>query len=161
MTIETQLTQRDFSKLTFILLFKRFSFFFIILANLILLVSALVGIFVFKSQTAIILVYASIAFLSLLLFSVYNSSKRQFQHNPRMQVKTTYQFNTSGIMITRGGVDSRVQWKEVKSIRKQGSLILIWQNKLVAHVLAKRDFSPEQLESLRNIALEQNKTCSV
>jgi hypothetical protein len=133
-------------------LLKRFAFFFIVLANLVMLIAALIGLLFYQQESASILIIASSVFLLLLVFSIYRSATKQYQHNQRIGLETSYQFTSSGIAISRGGADSTVKWNEVKSIKQRLGLVLIWQNKLIAHVLLRRDISDEQLESLRQLA---------
>lgn len=159
MTIQTQLLQSDFIKLTFILLFKRFSFFFIILANVILFISALVGYFFYNQESAVFLAFTSLIFSFLLLFSVYISAKKQYASNPRIGMLTNYQFSATGITITRDNQQSTLKWNEVISVKRRNNLLMIWQTKFIAHIITTQSISSEELNTLRTLLHEKNIPC--
>lgn len=155
MQIKTTLTQSQFAKLTGILLLKRLQVLFLVLAILGLIIGALIAMIVFKNKDAYMLVFVAIVFLALFGFSVYNNAKRHYQNNPRIRQETTYDFSEKGVSISKEGFATTIKWNEIIRIRKRAGLILIWQNKLVANVIAIKDVSPEQLKTIKDFTLKK------
>ncbi|MDF3025951.1 MAG: hypothetical protein K0S23_258 [Fluviicola sp.] len=156
MQIKTTLTQSEFAKLTGILLLKRLQVLFLLLAILGLIIGALIAMFVFKNESAYMLVFVAIVFLVLFAFSIFNNAKRHYQSNPRIRQETTYEFSDKGVSISKEGYLSTVKWSEIIRIRKRAGLILIWQNKLVANVISVKDVSPEQLHGMKAFIQKKN-----
>lgn len=156
MQIKTTLTQSQFAKLTGILLLKRLQVLFLILAVLGLIIGALIAIFVFHNKDAYMLVFVAIVFLGLFAFSIFNNAKRHYQNNPRIRQETTYDFSDKGVSISKEGFSSTIKWNEIIRIRKKAGLILIWQNKLVANVIAVKDVSTEQLSEMKSLVARKN-----
>lgn len=150
MQIKTTLTQSQFAKLTGILLLKRLQVLFLVLAILGLIIGALIAMIVFKNKDAYMLIFVAIVFLALFGFSVYNNAKRHYQNNPRIRQETTYDFSEKGVSISKEGFATTIKWNEIIRIRKRAGLILIWQNKLVANVIAMKDVNSEQLQGMKS-----------
>lgn len=150
MQIKTTLSQSEFAKLTFILLLKRLQVLFLLLAVIGLIIGALIAMIVFHNKDAYMLVFVAVVFLGLFAFSIFNNAKRHYQNNPRIRQETTYDFSDKGVSISKEGYASTVKWNEIIRIRKKAGLILIWQNKLVANVIAAKDVSPEQLNGIKS-----------
>lgn len=151
MHIKTTLSQGEFAKLTGILLLKRLQVLFLILANVGLIIAALIAVFVFKNESAYMLIFVAFVFLGLFAFSVYNNARRHYQANPRTRMETTYTFSDKGVSIAREGYASTVKWNEIIAIRKRAGLILLWQNKLVTHVISQKDVTAEQWKELQEL----------
>jgi hypothetical protein len=156
MQIKTTLTQSEFAKLTGILLLKRLQVLFLLLAILGLIIGALIAMFVFKNESAYMLVFVAIVFLALFAFSIFNNAKRHYQNNPRIRQETTYDFSDRGVSISKEGYSSTVKWNEIIRIRKRAGLILIWQNKLVANVISAKDVNTEQLQGIKAFIQKKN-----
>lgn len=149
MQIKTTLKQSEFAKLTGILLLKRLQVLFLLLAILGLIIGALIAMFVFKNESAYMLVFVAFVFLALFAFSIFNNAKRHYQNNPRIRQETTYDFSDKGVSLSKEGFSSTIKWNEIIRIRKRAGLILIWQNKLIANVISAKDVSPEQLQGIK------------
>lgn len=156
MQIKTTLTQSQFARLTGILLLKRLQVLFLLLAVVGLVIGALIAMLVFKNESAYMLVFVSVVFLALFAFSIFNNAKRHYQNNPRIRQETTYDFSDRGVSISKEGFSSTIKWHEIIRIRKRAGLILIWQNKLVANVIAAKDVTPEQLTALKTLLQKRN-----
>ncbi|MNJ91776.1 hypothetical protein D3C87_94310 [compost metagenome] len=156
MQIKTTLTQNQFAKLTGILLLKRLQVLFLLIAIAGLAIGALIAMLVFKNESAYMLVFVSIVFLALFAYSIFNNAKRHYQNNPRIRQETTYDFSDKGVSISKEGFSSIIKWSEIIRIRKKAGLILIWQNKLVANVIAVKDVTPEQLAALKSLLQKRN-----
>ncbi len=151
MQIKTTLTQGEFAKLTGILLLKRLQVLFLLLAVLGLIIGALVAVFAFGNESAYMLIFVGIVFLGLFAFSIYNNAKRHYQNNPRIRQETTYDFSDRGISISKEGYASTVKWSEIIAVRKRAGLILLWQNKLVTHVVSAKDVDETQWETIQQL----------
>ncbi|WP_294674542.1 YcxB family protein [uncultured Fluviicola sp.] len=156
MQIKTTLTQNQFAKLTGILLLKRLQVLFLILAVIALIIGALIAIIFFRNKDAYILVFVAVVFLGLFAFSIFNNAKRHYQNNPRIRQETTYEFSDKGVSISKEGYASTIKWNEIIRIRKKAGLILIWQNKLIANVIAVKDVSTEQLNEMKSLIARKN-----
>jgi uncharacterized membrane protein len=151
MQIKTTLAQSEFAKLTFILLLKRLQVLFLLLAVIGLIIGALIAMIVFHNKDAYMLVFVAVVFLGLFAFSIFNNAKRHYQSNPRIRQETTYDFSDKGVSISKEGYASTIKWNEIIRIRKKAGLILIWQNKLVANVIAAKDVTPGQLTEIKSL----------
>jgi hypothetical protein len=156
MQIKTTLTQNQFAKLTGILLLKRLQVLFLILAVIALIIGALIAMIFFHNKDAYMLVFVAVVFLGLFAFSIFNNAKRHYQNNPRIRQETTYEFSDKGVSISKEGYASTIKWNEIIRIRRKAGLILIWQNKLVANVIALKDVSPEQLSEMKSLIARKN-----
>lgn len=156
MQIKTTLTQSEFAKLTFILLLKRLQVLFLLLAVIGLIIGALVATIVFHNKDAYMLVFVAIVFLGLFAYSIFNNAKRHYQSNPRIRQETTYDFSDKGVSISKEGYASTIKWNEIIRIRKKAGLILIWQNKLVANVIAAKDVNTEQVSEMKSLIARKN-----
>ncbi len=156
MQIKTTLTQNQFAKLTGILLLKRLQVLFLLLAVIALIIGALIAMIVFHNKDAYMLVFVAVVFLGLFAYSIFNNAKRHYQNNPRIRQETTYEFSDKGVSISKEGYASTIKWNEIIRIRKKAGLILIWQNKLVANVIAAKDVSPEQLSEMKSLIARKN-----
>lgn len=155
MQIKTTLTQGEFARLTGILLLKRIQVLFLILANIGLIIAALIAILVFKNESAYMLIFVALVFLGLFAFSVYNNARRHYQANPRTRQETTYDFSDKGISISREGYASTVKWKDIVAVRKRAGLILLWQNKLVTHVISGKNVDEAQWKMIQEFYEKQ------
>lgn len=156
MQIKTTLTQNQFAKLTGILLLKRLQVLFLLLAVIALIIGALIAMIFFRNKDAYMLVFVAVVFLGLFAFSIFNNAKRHYQNNPRIRQETTYEFSDKGVSISKEGYVSTIKWNEIIRIRKKAGLILIWQNKLVANVIAAKDVRPEQLSEMKSLIARKN-----
>lgn len=160
MQIKTKLSQGEFIKLTGILLLKRLQIQFLILANIGLIIAALIAVTVYKNQSAYMLIFVALVFLGLFTFSILNNAKRQYQGNPRMREELTYDFSSKGITLTKDGYSKSVRWNEIIRIRKKAGLILLWQNKLIAHVISENSLDESQWKTLQQFARDNGISCS-
>ncbi|MDR0803302.1 YcxB family protein [Fluviicola sp.] len=156
MQIKTTLTQGEFAKLTGILLLKRLQVLFLILANIGLIIAALIAIVVFKNESAYMLIFVALVFLGLFTFSVYNNARRHYQANQRIRQETIYEFSDKGISISREGYDSMVKWNEIIAVRKRAGLVLLWQNKLITHVISVKDLDDSQWQTIQELYQKQH-----
>lgn len=156
MQIKTTLTQNQFARLTGILLLKRLQVLFLILAVIALIIGALIAMIFFHNKDAYMLVFVAVVFLGLFAYSIFNNAKRHYQNNPRIRQETTYDFSDKGVSLSKEGYASTIKWNEIIRIRKKAGLILIWQNKLVANVIALKDVSPEQLSEMKSLIARKN-----
>lgn len=156
MQIKTTLTQNQFAKLTGILLLKRLQVLFLLLAVIALIIGALIAMVFFHNKDAYMLVFVAVVFLGLFAFSIFNNAKRHYQNNPRIRQETIYEFSDKGVSISKEGYASTIKWNEIIRIRKKAGLILIWQNKLVANVIAAKDVSTEQLSEMKSLTARKN-----
>lgn len=156
MQIKTTLTQNQFARLTGILLLKRLQVLFLLLAVIALIIGALIAMIFFHNKDAYMLVFVAVVFLGLFAFSIFNNAKRHYQNNPRIRQETTYEFSDKGVSISKEGYASTIKWNEIIRIRKKAGLILIWQNKLVANVIAAKDVSAEQLSEMKSLISRKN-----
>jgi hypothetical protein len=156
MQIKTTLTQNQFARLTGILLLKRLQVLFLLIAVIALIIGALVAMIVFHNKDAYMLVFVAIVFLGLFAYSIFNNAKRHYQSNPRIRQETTYDFSDKGVSISKEGYASTIKWNEIIRIRKKAGLILIWQNKLVANVIAAKDVNTEQLSEMKSLIARKN-----
>lgn len=154
-TVKTNLTQSDFIKVSFHMLYRKF---FIRFFTGIWLLSFLISI-----PTLLTSSFGDIGiqflFLFILVFGIpvftYISAKTNYKANKRISETITYEFNDESIMTIGESFNAQLTWDKIYSVTETKTWILIWQNKQVANVIPKRDFAHDDLKSFKEIVRKQ------
>lgn len=86
-----------------------------------------------------------------LRIQVYFSAKKTYSTDGRVSEKIDYSFDNEEVVATGESFNSRLTWDKIHSITENKDYILIWQNRLVASVIPKRDFKENELTSFKQM----------
>lgn len=86
---------------------------------------------------------------------IYYSARKNYYANPRIGETIVYKFDREVVHVKGESFESTYTWEKVYRITETGSWFLIWQNKQVANIVPKKNFSPEQLVKF-NIFLKEH-----
>ena len=153
--VKTQLTQNDFIKVSFHMLYRKP---FIKIFTVIWVLSLLTSIpTLFTSSIADIGVQFILVFI--LVFGVpvftYISAKTNYKANKRISETITYDFNEDTIITDGESFNATLTWDKIYSVTETKNWILIWQNKQVANVIPKRDFLQDDLKTFKDLVRNQ------
>lgn len=87
----------------------------------------------------------------------YLSAKKNYNTNARLKETIEYNFDNENIIVTGESFNSKLTWEKVYKITESKDWVLIWQNKLIANIIPKRDFKIGELETLKGI-VKQHKS---
>lgn len=81
----------------------------------------------------------------------YISAKRNFESNQRMTEPISYEFDATNIHIKGESFNSTLTWAKIHKVTETKDFVLIWQNKIVANAIPKRDFTDENLQAFKQL----------
>lgn len=84
------------------------------------------------------------------LFTYWNA-KRNYQINSRAIERMQYEIDEEWISIKGDTFDSRMTWDKMHKVIETKSWFLIYQNKVAANIIVKKDLTTEQLATFRAI----------
>ncbi|HMG83111.1 MAG TPA: YcxB family protein [Ferruginibacter sp.] len=151
MIIESKLSERDFIKATFVLLYSRlfikittalFSFF---------LISGIIAAIFYPTYSTI----QELFFLLLILFVrpvlTYITAKRNYNGSGRSGELIIYTFNADYLSIKGESFNSEFSWDKIYKVSQTKNWVFIWQNKTFANAIPKHDIWEEQIDELKAI----------
>lgn len=149
--LSTRLTQEDYIKVNFHLLYRKLSikiftgiWIFVLLISLTTFLDGRI----LETWPQILFI---VAFVSALPAVTYFSAKSNYKSNQRISETILYEFSDD-IMITTGeSFSANLTWEKVYSVTETKNWVLIWQNKQVANIVPKRDFYNDDLLRFKEI----------
>lgn len=146
--ITTQLTLNDYLKANYYLLYRTAYLKFIAFLGILWFV---IPIITYREGTSFN--YMSFTFgVVIMLIPVFSYFKlKKNYYNTRIHETITYSINDETIHSKGLTFDSTFTWNKIYKVSETKTWILIWQTKYIAHIIPKRDFTPEQLNSLKGI----------
>lgn len=151
MDIKTQLSEKDFIKVTFLLLYKKnFAKVITAIAIFVLIVSIILRLNKLGdlSFTQIIFPIAMMIWLPLL---TYFSAKKSFKSNKRVSEVIEYKFEKDFLDIKGESFSAQLSWDKIYKVSKTKSWVLIWQNSQIANVIPRRDLWEGQMMGLKEV----------
>jgi hypothetical protein len=82
---------------------------------------------------------------------IYLRSKRNYKSDATIGESIEYQFCNDEIIVTGQSFSSRLSWNTIYKVSETKEWVLIWQNKLVAYPIPKRNIRGDDLKSFREI----------
>lgn len=89
-----------------------------------------------------------------LRIQIYFAAKRNYKDG-RVSEQINYVFDNSEIKITGKTFSSQLTWSKVYSVTENKDFVLIWQNRLIANPIPKRDFKESEWLAFKQIVSEQ------
>ena len=158
MKIESKLIFEKYLRLMYIMTYRKPSVIFISIIGLVLLVGSIlyfVGLNDVDIDPPYIQVLIGIIAVIILPFSVFNSAKKNFSSNGRLQETINYDFSADKIRITGESFTSELDWAKTYKIIERKGWILIYQDKIVANIIPKESFG-DNLDEFKKIVREKN-----
>jgi hypothetical protein len=148
--LTTKLTIDDYIKVNYHLLYRKSSIKFLTGIGLFMLILIL---FTFNSFAEFPWFQLAFGlFLTVgLPVSIYFSARRNYKSNGRISETIIYEFDKENIQLTGESFNSKLTWDKIYSVTENKDWILIWQNRQVANVVPKRDFTEGQLQAFKDI----------
>jgi hypothetical protein len=105
----------------------------------------------FYTQFPIVPVALGLAMTILPPYSVWRTSKKNYNSDSRISETISYEFTNDVIEISGASFHSKLTWDKIYELTVTKSWVLIWQNGQVANVISRRDMDSNQIQELKNI----------
>lgn len=151
MIINTQLTESDFIRVNFTILYKKAFVKFITLMAFFALIISVIGNIQFPGTTSLSQIMLPILILVILPLITYNSARKNFKTNKRINEPVEYSIDDKIISLKGESFNAQLSWEKIYKVNKTKEWILIWQNKQVANVIPRRNITDSQIAILKNI----------
>lgn len=87
-------------------------------------------------------------------FLTYLSARKGFKSNERLHEQITYEFTEESVKVTGESFSSEFTWAKTNRVKELKEWILIYQNKIIAHIIPKKSFSPEELNTFKALVAD-------
>ncbi|BCY28285.1 YcxB family protein [Flavobacterium okayamense] len=92
-----------------------------------------------------------ILFISFTIYSIYKTSKRQIQENPRLKEKIIYILNEDYFQEKGETFEVKHFWKDIFKVVEKNEFFLIYTYKNRANFIKKSDLRNNQLNDLKEL----------
>ncbi len=155
MTINTKITEQDYTRLMFTITYRKPIMIFLSIIGLLnLTLGALVAAGV-NIPTGDMGAYPTLIFgliITLVLpFSVYSSSKKAFAGHLRLHEQIAYTFNNEKIITAGESFNSELDWSKVFKIEELKQFFIIYQTPQAVNLIPKASLTGLQQNELRSI----------
>ncbi|RYY67282.1 MAG: YcxB family protein [Chitinophagaceae bacterium] len=155
MEITSRLTENDFIRVNFSMLYGKGLTKGMTVIGLLMLIVAIAGTFVAHMGNPLPQWFFAVALLLGVPLSTYLSARRNYRTNARVSETITYRFHPDHLEMQGESFYTTLTWDKWYRVTGTGRFLLFWQNAQVANVLPKRDFTPEQLLQLKQLLQAQ------
>lgn len=150
MYIKTQITEKDFINVSFVMVYSRIATriltaLFIVLLLAGLLFAVLVPTFSFSDMSYLLIV------LLIRPVQTYFSAKTNFKANKRIGENIEYQLDKENLVIKGESFRSQLSWDKIYKVTQTKNWVLIWQSKQLANPIPKRDIWEGEISDLKEI----------
>jgi len=152
--IDSKLDFKRYVKLLYYLSYKKSAFIFLTFIGLIMLIFSIfyfIGLFKHADRPPYTQLFVGMVFTFMIPISIYIQAKRTFSSNSRLKELISYTFTHDKIFIDGESFKSEMTWDKLYKIQELKNWILIYTNKVVAHVIPKDSFDDIQLLKFREI----------
>lgn len=158
MIIKTKIEFNEYLKLMFFLTYRKGWYIFLSVIGVVFFVNSTLSFTeIFKVNSTIDndntlseFVFG-ILIVFLLPFLMYLRFKSTYFSNARIQEPIVYEFLNDQMKITGESFNSEADWSKTNKIEETRKWFLIYESKLSAHLIPKRNLSQEQIIDLRKI----------
>lgn len=151
MIIKTKLSEKDLIHVNFTLLYSKLSIkVFTGIAMLLLILTIITSFSPNQRSSSTGIITPVVMLIGLPLFQ-YFASKRLYNSNKRIGETIEYQFGRDLLFIKGESFSAEFTWDKIFKVNKTKNWILIWQNKQVANVIARRDIWEGDIIALKEI----------
>ena len=150
-TIQTQLSQNDYIRLSFVLLFHK------MVTKILIAVAIAVLIFAIITDVSEPASFSFTQFLFPLFIFIWLSlgtylfAKRNYTANTRLAEKIEYTLSNTSILVNGESFSTEVTWSQIEKVIKSRHWLLIYHSKLTANLIPGRNISDAQVSALKGI----------
>jgi hypothetical protein len=151
-TIRTRLTTKEYTKVMFIVLYKKPVFIIATLLGLYLTTTVALDyldIISYYSDTPLFDIICG-AFLLLAPTLIVLIAARQFTSNPSFQNDITYTFGENGISIQGLTFKSDLLWTHIIKQKEVGKFLILYHNKRLGNFIDKTKLTAEQVRFIKS-----------
>lgn len=156
MIIKTKIEYEDYRKLLFTLTYKKVSTIVITIVGTFFILFQLLAYFListYEIDLAPLLVGCGMVLLFPIAIIV--SSKRNFYSNQLLQEEMEYEFTEEQMKIKGESFSSEVQWNKTNRIIEIKDWFLIFQSKISANLIPKKNLSEKEINEIKTIFSKQ------
>lgn len=153
MKIETQLTFKDNLRANYYFTYSRptMIFFCILGIYFVYLFISGTGEGFDTNETGVILGLMVILYIILAPLLIYIQTKKHYNSNKNLHKPITYEFTYEGIELNSDDLHSNFPWENVHKVKESKNLFYIYQSKVLANIVPKRFFSPQEMLEFREL----------
>lgn len=158
MTIETKLDQKEYTRLMYVVTYRKPIMIFITIIGITMILSSIAYLIGYKdlfTEPPYVLSAIGFIFVFLFPFSIYMNAKRNFSSYGKLQEKIIYEFTNEKIKVIGESFNSEMTWEKTFKITELKNWILIYQNKQVFFVIEKESFGTN-LPEFKSIVMSKN-----
>ena len=152
-SIQHQLTLKEYRRICFILLYSKVWVIFISIFSIIYIAGTLI-LWLTRNysilsneyyQYGLVVAIMPIWILLLSFFSI----RRNFKSAYRINESTTYDFSDQGYVSKGESFTSKTDWKDVYKVKLIKDWLIVYHNKLVAHMIKVKPTDRDNMEALK------------
>lgn len=155
---KVKITEQDYRRLNFILMYRRPATIFITLVGVLQAVLLVLGL-VFNIRLAESLPVSAIfmvVFLVLPVLSVSISSRRIYKSNKYLQEEISWTIDDTHIHLLAGSFKGDYEWNNIYRIKEFKHWILIYKDRMVVNIIPKSALSPNDIAKFWALAAAHN-----
>jgi hypothetical protein len=155
MVIKTKLTQADFIKTNFALLYKKPRTW----VNIAITIGLAIYYATIAGEDSLYVYVIAIPFFILVVLpplATWFISKKNYTSNQRITETIEYQFDKDNLVVKGESFQSQLSWDKIYKVTQTKLCILIWQSRASANFIPKRDIWEGDIIELKEI-LENHK----
>lgn len=151
MIIKTKMTQKEFVEANMILNYSRIATKIITVMGIVLLAAVvLMWVYMPGGSPSYLFIYPLIL-LALPPVATWLQARSVFRTSTRIGESLEYDFNDDFVAVKGESFNSQMTWEKFYKVRQTKNWIFIYQSRLVASPISKKDLLPSDLEKLKAI----------
>jgi hypothetical protein len=157
MAIKTKLSEADYIKLSFTLVFKKTAF--KVLVGLVLAALIVLNLdFLLLPGAHLTLEYklTPLIFIFFVEAFLWYTLKRNYSSNKRLQETIEYRFDEDFLYMSGESFSAQLSWNKVYKVTQTRDWILIWQTPNGANFIGKKDIGAGDVLAIKNILTTHN-----
>ena len=151
-SITTRLTEKEYSKVMFLGLYRKPGFIAASILGFYFLVTIVLDhfkIITYYSDTPYLEIFLGL-FLLLSPTLIVLVSVRQFRSNPSFQREMTYTFSENGVIVQGLTFKGEFQWAHVIKRKEINNFLILYHSKKVGNFIDKTKLTTEQLQFIKS-----------
>jgi hypothetical protein len=151
MIIKTKMTQKEFIEANMVLRYSRIATKIITALGFVVLAAVVfIWLYVPGGNASYLFIYPLIL-LVLPAVTTWLQARSVFRTNARLRESLEYDFNDDFIAVKGESFSSQMTWEKFYRVKQTKNWIFIYQNRLLASPISKKDLFPSDIEKLKTI----------
>ncbi len=155
MLIKTKLSQEDYIRGNFVLLYSKISV-LIFTGIIVLVLLAMILAAIILPDFSITQIMFPLLMLIAFPMATFFSAKRNYSANPMTGETIEYRFERDYFSVKGETFDSQIPWNRIHKVTLKKNWLLVWQNFQNANPIPRKDISQTDLALIRQILNDQN-----